>query len=125
VNFLQGIAIQVYHWHGEEDIPVINPKEVTGDGSAYAIVAYSEIKRDNMSTSGNHDWYTYKTSEGNLHLDVVDPSDKGGAKGTIDFTVYMVEPEKPGKTLEDLPLVHFTGAFNIRPSNASKLYTGK
>lgn len=125
INFMQGVAIQVMRWHGEEEIPIVNPKEVPTDGSAYAIVAYSEIKRDNMNQSGNHDWYTYRTTEGVVRLTTVDPSAKGGVRGTVEFRVLLVEPAKAPQSIDDLPLVHFDGVFNVRPSGASEMINGQ
>lgn len=124
VNVLQGVSIQVYRWNGEAELPVANPKDPPPDGP-FAVVAYSEVKRDNMSTSGNRDWYTYRSTDGTVKLDVVDAGKDGGAKGSVDFWVLMLDPNRPPKDLESMPVVRFTGKFNVRKSQASQLVTGK
>lgn len=124
VNTLQGVAIQIYRWTDETEMPVVNPKEPPADG-AFAVVAYSEIKRDNLSPDGNRDWYTYRSTEGTVKLEVVDVGDNGGVKGTVDFSVILLDPNQPPKVLEELPVVRFVGKFNVRKSEASQLVTGK
>jgi hypothetical protein len=124
VNILQGVSLQIYRWDGESEIPVANPKEPPADGP-FAVVAYSEVRRDNLNPSRNRDWYTYRSTEGKLVVTAVDLGDDGGIKGTAEFSVLLLDPNRPPKNLEELPLVTFTGRFNVRRSAASTLYTGQ
>lgn len=124
VNTLQGVSIQIYRWTDETEMPVVNPKEPPVEG-AFAVVAYSEIKRDNLNPDGNRDWYTYRSTEGTVKLDVVDTSDNGGVKGSAQFSVILLDPNRPPVALESLPVVRFTGEFNVRKSSASQLVVGK
>jgi hypothetical protein len=124
VNVLQGLSLQVYRWNGEKSMPIVNPKEPPADGP-FAVVAYSEILRDNAHTENNRDWFTYHSLDGTLNLSVVDTSDKGGAKGSVGFTVRLIDPNRRPATLEELPVVKFTGKFNVRHGAASELYTGR
>lgn len=124
VNVLQGVAIQVYRWNGEKTMPIINPKEPPPEGP-FAVIAYSEVMRDGGNVANNRDWYTYRSTQGTLTLDVVDTKSGGGAKGSVTFTVRLIDPNRRFATLEELPVVTFTGKFNVRHGTASELYTGK
>ena len=124
INVLQGVSLQIYRWNGEKTMPVVNPKEPPADGP-FAVVAYSEVLRDNVHPANNRDWYTYLSTEGELTLNVVDTSANGGAKGSVSFTVRLIDPNHRPATLEELPVVKFTGKFNVRHGTASQLYTGQ
>ncbi len=124
-NNLQGIGIEVYRWDGQQKIPIVNPDEAPDDDSAFAVVAYSEVRRDTLKKENNHDWYTYRTTQGFVDFNIVETGDDGGVKGSIEFDVLLLDPNHQPETLEELPNVSFKGKFNVRKSSASELYTGQ
>jgi hypothetical protein len=112
VNYIQGVSIVINRWRGETSIPIYNPTGIPSDGSAYAIVAYSETRRNIDGTM--NEWYTMVTLGGTVTLSAVDVSSSGGVKGTIEFDVVLVDPAKPLPTsIEGLAVTEFSGSFNV------------
>jgi hypothetical protein len=119
VNHFQGASIEVFQWNGTpQEIPIVNPHERPHDGRAYAVVAYSESKRDGVSSSNDQDWYTWVTQGGTLYITAADVSANGGVRGHIDYDVLLVEPDLPRPPVDEAPKVRFEGEFNLR-SDAS------
>ncbi len=120
-NRLHGIRVTIHNWKGETgEIPILNPKETPDDGSVFAIVAYSEVQRGNTSDSRHQDWFTYRTTGGMIELTAAKAGKDGGVKGSIDFTVLLMDVQQPRPaSIDALPEVHFKGTFNIRPDNSS------
>ncbi len=114
-NLFQGASIVLYHWHGEPEVPVYNPREAPYDDSAYAVVAYSESRRHSVEQDGDKDWFTLRTDNGIVRIEAFDPADDGGIKGTVRFDVILTDPDEPIPAVYDgLPHVSFEGRFNVR-----------
>lgn len=118
-NYLQGIRITVHNWRGElQDLAVYNPEDAPSDGRAYAVVAYSEVKRG-PNADDDQNWYTYRTRGGTLTFEAVEPSKKGGVRGSLSFDVLLLDTKgpRPG-SVSELPLVQVEAEFNVQAEDS-------
>lgn len=112
-NQMQGVAITLYRWEGEKIVPVLNPDEAPADGGAFAVVAYSEIRRDLSNADRNVSWFTVRSTDGVVHI--TDFNVKEGISGAVQFHAWL-QPLDAGP---EPVLVQLKGSFNVNTGGAA------